>query len=83
MSVISHIVRSVSSAVALRFLHNLVPDLTHYLGEHTTEIETYERSRHRNDNHNVSASASLAWARRSVGSGGVAETQRKKARQNV
>jgi hypothetical protein len=58
------------------FLRNLAPDLTHYPGEYTTEIETYERSRHRNDNRNVSASASLAWARRSVGSGGVARTQR-------
>src|SRR4029077_8997412 len=55
---------------------NLAPDFTHYPGEHTTEIETYERSRHRNDNHNVSASASLAWARRSVGSDGVARTLR-------
>src|SRR5206468_10755689 len=37
-------------------------------------MEIYERSRQRNHSHNVSSSSSLAWARRSLGDGGMAST---------
>lgn len=58
------------------FARNLAPELTHYSGERIREIETYEGSRHRNDNHNIFASASMARARGIIRSGGVARTQR-------
>jgi hypothetical protein len=38
-------------------------------------MEIYERSRQRNHSHNVSDSSSVAWARRSLGDGGMASTQ--------
>jgi hypothetical protein len=60
-----------------------VPEFLHYPGEHLTRIETYERSRQRNDDHNVSASASLARARGSVGNGGMADTPCKKVKDKL
>jgi len=59
------------------FPRNLEPDFTHYLCEQRKEngnMEIYERLRQRNHSHNVSASSSLAWARRSLGDGGMAST---------
>jgi len=38
-------------------------------------MEIYERSRQRKHSHNVSASSSMAWARRGLGDGGMARTQ--------
>src|SRR5262245_38208297 len=56
------------------FPRNLAPDLTHYLVNTERQVEPYEQSRQRNDNHNVSASHSLAWAHGNVRNGGMART---------
>jgi hypothetical protein len=48
----------------------------------TERIKTYEPSRQRNDNHNFSASSSLAWARFSIGRRDVARTCRNANRES-
>jgi len=58
------------------FPRNLAPNLTQYGTEHRKGGSKYEQSRWRNDNHNFSASPSLAWARRSIGRRDMARTHR-------